>query len=107
MKGRNFSCRNAARALTIFVGWERAIVAVAGTMLLAACGTLPMQVDRPPVSALRASPDSALARIALDSIPSPELTGFRLMPLGSYSLDTRVELARRAKQSLDLQYYLI
>ena len=27
------------------------------------------------------------------------------MPLGSYSLDTRVELARRAQVSLDVQYY--
>src|SRR5947199_5989384 len=29
------------------------------------------------------------------------------MPLGVYSLDARVQLARRARYSLDLQYYLI
>jgi len=29
------------------------------------------------------------------------------MPIGVYALDTRIQLARRAKHSLDLQYYLI
>ena len=29
------------------------------------------------------------------------------MPLGAYSLDARIQLARRAKHSLDVQYYLI
>jgi len=46
-------------------------------------------------------------RLAEASRPDPALTGFRLMPLGSYSLDARVELARRATRSLDLQYYHI
>ena len=41
------------------------------------------------------------------STPSPELSGFRLMPLAAYSLDARIELTRRAKYSLDIQYYLI
>ena len=35
------------------------------------------------------------------------MTGFRLMPLGFYSLDARIQLARRARHSLDVQYYLI
>jgi phosphatidylserine/phosphatidylglycerophosphate/cardiolipin synthase-like enzyme len=29
------------------------------------------------------------------------------MPLGFYALDARIQLARRARQSLDVQYYLI
>ena len=37
--------------------------------------------------------------------PAPDLSGFRLMPLGKFSLDTRVQLARRAEVSLDVQYY--
>lgn len=82
------------------------LLAVAA-LLCAACGALPMQVERPDSTALPAAPDSELVRIAQASAPSPELTGFRLMPLGSYSLDTRVELARRARHSLDLQYYLL
>jgi len=74
---------------------------------LAGCGTLPQQVERPASAALKPSPDSPLVRIAQASIPSPELSGFRLMPIGVYALDTRIQLARRAKHSLDLQYYLI
>ena len=41
------------------------------------------------------------------SLPAPDLTGFRLMPLGAYSLDARIQLAQRARYSLDVQYYLI
>jgi putative cardiolipin synthase len=76
-------------------------------LLLAGCGTLPPQVERPESAALKPSLDSPLVRIAQASIPSPELSGFRLMPVGVYALDTRIQLARRAKHSLDLQYYLI
>ncbi len=66
-----------------------------------------MRVDQPFSPALKPSPESPLVRIAQDSSPGPELTGFRLMPLGVYSLDARIQLARRARYSLDLQYYLI
>ena len=68
---------------------------------------LPPLPERAFTAALKPAPDSDLARIADRSRPSPELTGFRLMPLGSYALDTRVQLAQHAKQSLDVQYYLI
>lgn len=76
-------------------------------LFLAGCGTLPREVERPHSSALKPSPDSPLVRIAQASIPAPELSGFRLMPHGFYSLDARIELARRAQHSLDLQYYHI
>ena len=76
-------------------------------ILLSACGSLPMQVDRPFSPALKPSSESPLVRIAQDSSPGPALTGFRLMPLGVYSLDARIQLARRARYSLDVQYYLI
>ena len=88
-------------------GQRCAFLALAGALLLTGCGTLPMQIERTPSAAVNPSSDSPLVRIAQSSIPSPELTGFRLMPLGAYSLDTRVELARRATHSLDIQYYLI
>jgi putative cardiolipin synthase len=68
---------------------------------------LPQRPEQPYSAALKPAPDSPLVRIAQASIPSPDQTGFRLMPLGSYSLDARIQLARRAKHSLDLQYYLI
>jgi putative cardiolipin synthase len=68
---------------------------------------LPQKSERPFSAAQQPSPDSPLVRIARDSTPSPEQTGFRLMPLGVYALDARVQLARRARHSLDLQYYQI
>ena len=77
------------------------------TVLLSACGTLPTHVERPYSPALQPSADSPLVRIAQDSSPAPTLTGFRLMPEGFYSLDARIQLVRRARYSLDVQYYLI
>ncbi len=64
-------------------------------------------MDVPPSIAAGPSPDSPLVRMAEASTPSPELSGFRLMPHAAYSLDARIELTRRAKYSLDIQYYLI
>jgi phosphatidylserine/phosphatidylglycerophosphate/cardiolipin synthase-like enzyme len=76
-------------------------------ILLAGCGTLPQKSEHPVSAALKPSTDSPLVRVARDSAPSPDMSGFRLMPLGVYALDARVQLARRAKYSLDLQYYLV
>jgi hypothetical protein len=55
----------------------------------------------------RFRPDSALGKIALASQPDPDLSGFRLMPGGDFAFDTRIQLARRAQRSLDVQYYQI
>jgi len=76
--------------------------------LLAGCGTLPLRPEAPYSEARAPAPaSSSLARIALASSPSPQLSGFRLMPLGVFSLDARLELARRARHTLDVQYYHI
>jgi putative cardiolipin synthase len=48
-----------------------------------------------------------LVKIARASIPSPEQSGVRLLPLGAFSLDARIQLAERATHSLDVQYYVI
>jgi len=85
----------------------RALAAGCAALALAACGALPPRGDAATTTALAPTTASPLVRIAHASLPAPELSGFRLLPLGSYSLDARVELARRATQSLDLQYYQI
>ncbi len=74
--------------------------------LLGACGSLPV-IDREAIAseAIPLDPKTKLGGIAQRSMPAPELSGFRLMPLGLFSLDTRVQLARRAEVSLDVQYY--
>ena len=58
-------------------------------------------------AALAPDPQTPLAKIVAASTPPREHSGFRLMPLGVYSLDARLELAKRARRSLDLQYYVI
>ena len=83
------------------------ILGLLAMALLTACGTLPATVDRPVSTVFTPSSDSPLVRIAQASTPDPALTGFRLMPVGFYSLDARIQLANRARDSLDVQYYLI
>ena len=84
-----------------------AALAVLVSALLAACGTLPPLVGHTSSTALAPSSDSPLVRIVRDSASDPSLSGFRLMPQAFYSLDVRIELVRRARHSLDVQYYLI
>jgi len=78
-------------------------------LALAGCATRLPQVDRERLAseAIPASERSTLGRIALESQPAPDQSGFRLMPLGTFSLDARLQLARRAEVSLDVQYYNI
>src|SRR6202163_575226 len=85
----------------------RSSVPLLVSLVLCACGALPTQADRPFSPAQQAAADSPLVRIAKDSSPEPTLTGFRLLPDGFYSLDARIQLVRRARDSLDVQYYLI
>ena len=92
-KGRSVALRIAAAAL------------VAGAALLAGCGSLPRNVGKTDTVALPPNPQSPLVKIAERSSPSAEQTGVRLLPLGAYSLDTRLQLAQRAATSLDVQYY--
>jgi putative cardiolipin synthase len=93
------------------VGLTRTRLRTAGALvtcaLLAACGALPTRPDEAYAPALPSSLDSPLARISRDSTHAPQLSGFRLMAGGYYSLDARVELVRRARDSLDVQYYLV
>ena len=90
----------AARRLALAAG-------VAFSALLGGCGTLPPNVAKTDSVALQPHESSPLVQIANRSIPSPELSGIRLMPHGLFSLDARIELARRATRSLDVQYYVL
>jgi putative cardiolipin synthase len=77
----------------------------AAAVCLAGCGTLPTNVGKTDTLALPLSPDSPLVKIARASSPAEDQTGVRLLPLGAFSLDTRIQLAQRATNSLDVQYY--
>ncbi|HTP73563.1 MAG TPA: phospholipase D family protein [Burkholderiaceae bacterium] len=78
----------------------------AALLALAGCTSLP-KVDRQAIAseAIPLSEATTLGRIASAYRPAPDQSGFRLMPLGKFSLDTRVQLAQRAEVSLDVQYY--
>ena len=93
---------NAVRVTTL-----RISLALFAVVLAAGCAGLPADRLGPPSTALPASGYTALGRIAAAAAPDAELSGFRLMPGGANALDTRLQLARRAERSLDVQYYQI
>ncbi len=84
----------------------RTWLGVAAILVLAGCAGLPV-IDRGPITstAIPLAEQTTLGRIANAYRPEPDHSGFRLLPLGTYSLDTRFQLARRAEVSLDVQYY--
>ncbi len=74
---------------------------------LAGCASLPDKVERQASKSQGAALDTPLGRIAKASTADPEQSGFRLMPTGQFALQARIELARRAQRTLDVQYYQI
>ena len=80
----------------------------ASLTLLAGCGSLPPNVGSVDSVAVAPSQTSPLVEIAANSTPpGADLTGVRLLPLGSFSLEARIQLAQRATTSLDVQYYVL
>jgi phosphatidylserine/phosphatidylglycerophosphate/cardiolipin synthase-like enzyme len=75
--------------------------------LAAGCGSLPDKPERKASKALPPATETPLALIAKASTVDPEQSGFRLMPTGQFALQARIELARRAERTLDVQYYQI
>ncbi|HEY3636492.1 MAG TPA: phospholipase D family protein [Caldimonas sp.] len=115
MNARNFFMTVCGRSLVRSSSYEKGAhgvlraaraALVVGAALVAGCGSLPTNVGKTDSAALPPNPESPLVKIARVSSPSPELTGVRLLPLGAYSLDTRIQLAQRATTSLDVQYYV-
>jgi cardiolipin synthase C len=92
------------------LAWRRRVLSAASALscalVLAGCAGLPV-IERTaaPSQALPASAASTLARIAQATPRERDQSAFRLLPLGPYSLDARVQLARRAEASLDVKYY--
>jgi len=84
-----------------------ALLALLWSILLVGCAGLPAQVDRPVSKALAAPADSPLGSVARQAGIPDGRSGFWPVVQGSFALDGRLELIRRATVSLDLQYYLI
>ena len=78
-----------------------------GSLAVGGCASLPQDAPRAPSTALAPLADSPLVQTASRSSPDAALSGFRLLPLGSYSLDARLQLIQRARHSIDVQYYVL
>ncbi|OUM00458.1 phospholipase D family protein [Variovorax sp. JS1663] len=76
-------------------------------LLLAGCAGLPKEVARTPSEAFTGTEGTPLGRIAWAGAPDRAQSGFRLLPMPAYSMHARLELARRAQRSIDIQYYLV
>ena len=92
--------------MTVLARLRLAALLIAAALASGCAAPLPA-VDRTALAseALPVSDQGPLGLIVKNSTPAGEHSGLRLMPLGKFSIDTRLELSRRAVASLDLQYY--
>ena len=76
---------------------------------ISGCASLPRDVVRPVSQAIAMTKvqESPLAKATEASRPGGDLSGFRLLPTGAYAFNTLVALARRARHTLDAQYYIV
>jgi cardiolipin synthase C len=89
---------------------RRALLAASIFALVAGCASLPPGADFPKTasSALASSEPTRIGRqLAAAKAAHPGLSGFRLLPVGSDSFLLRMQMARAAERTLDVQYYLI
>ena len=73
------------------------------------CGCANLLPDRGPVRqehALAGFEDTTLYRATASELNDPKACGLRPLPVASYALAARLELARRAERTLDVQYYV-
>ena len=84
-------------------------LALAALIVLSGCASLPGGVVRPPSQAVTDVAATPLARAAVQATPDDQrhLSGLRLLPDGPEAFSARIALARAARKSLDVQYYLI
>ena len=81
--------------------------AVAAAALFQGCAMLPPPQTTTPTAAVPASTDTVLGRIAAQSAPPSQGSGFRPLPLSNYAMDARLTLVANAQKTLDIQYYLL
>jgi putative cardiolipin synthase len=85
----------------------RVSLALAATVLLAACSTLPADVPRTETRAYADTSDTRLGRgVAAPVAAHPGRTGVFPIPDGREAFAARVLLARAAERSLDVQYFI-
>ena len=84
----------------------RFLLTLACALALGACSSLP-QPTPSHSDAIADYQRTPLAQLTQSALAGDSLSGFRLLPYGPNSVTTRIELARLATRSLDVQYYLL
>ena len=95
----NRACSAPSRLGKLFV--------IAATLVMAACSSLPTNVQRAPSHTL---PDTASTQLGRDIQPlveaHPGLSGFHVLNDGVDAFATRLRIIRAAEKSIDAQYYI-
>ena len=88
--------------------WRRwtVLIFLCALAVVSGCASV-LPVDRVHTTVLVATPAAALGAIAARAGSRNGLSGLRMLPQAAFALEARLELARRAEVSLDLQYYLV
>ena len=84
----------------------RRLALLAAVLALPGCASL-AELQKTPSSALPAVPESPLAALLPADLVPGSGSAFRPLAFSSYSMDARLTLIREARQSLDIQYYLL
>ena len=84
----------------------RGLAALAAALALQGCASL-AELQKTPSTALPPSPGNALAKLLPADLTPGSGSAFRPLAFSSYSMDARLTLMREARESLDIQYYLL
>jgi putative cardiolipin synthase len=88
----------------------RAWLGACSFSILAGCATLPPGADYPKThsTAVAQAADTRIGRaLAAGNAAHPGHSGFKLLPVGIDSFLLRIQMARAAERTLDVQYFLI
>lgn len=88
---------------------ERILCALTLAVVLTGCASLPPRslVTSDNSSAIGDYQQTRLATVTDNALAGDTRSGFRLMPFGPNAYAARIELAKLAERSLDVQYYLL
>ena len=79
-------------------------------VVLAGCGSLPENVERPVSHALASPAGTPLGQLAAARRPAdtaPDLSGYALIDSANLAFSSRLALTQQASRTLDIQYYAI
>ncbi len=79
-------------------------------VVLAGCGSLPENVERPVSHALASPAGTPLGQLAATRRPAdtaPDLSGYALIDSANLAFSSRLALTQQARRTLDIQYYAI